>query len=146
MPQNSPYVSRVTDGTHVVSPASVIQFSGATVSGTGQGKAIVTIAGAGGIKLTHTFTANGSIGTVPAGALILGVTLKNNTANSVDITLGTTAGASDVMRSLTVGTNAFVVVPQGALILPAFAAAQAIFVNSSAWNSASIGATLWYQP
>lgn len=146
MPQIIPYVSRVTDGSHVVTPANVIQFNGATVAGDGQGKAIVTVTGSGAIKLTGTFTANGKIGTLPAGAMITGVTLKNTTGTSVNITLGTTAGGSDLMRSLAVPGNTLEPVPQGAIITQAFAANQDIFIASASWGGASIGVVLWFQP
>lgn len=100
--------------------------------------------GIGATKITGVFTANGTLGTIPANAQIIAAQLKETAGHAVSVSLGTTAGGSDVLPAFTVGANAIVPVPDSSLLLQAWIANQSIFVASTAWGLASITATIWY--
>lgn len=104
----------------------------------------VPIAAPPAVKLSGVFTANGTLGTLPADALLLGVTLIETAGHAVDISLGTSSGGDEVMDATTVGASGILPVPASALSLLAFVANQSIFIASASWNGASITANAWY--
>lgn len=96
------------------------------------------------VKISGTFTANGTLGTLPAGAMIIQATLQEIAGHSVNVSLGTSSGGAQILPAVTVGASSIVPVPAISMLLQAWTAPQSIFVASGAWGSASITATLWY--
>jgi hypothetical protein len=101
-------------------------------------------AGSGAIKLTGVFTANGTLGTIPANAQILAAQFIETAGHAVSVSLGTTSGGAQILSAFTVGANAIVPIPDSSLLLQAWIANQSIFVASGAWGLASITASVWY--
>lgn len=140
----------VEDGSgHVVKGPTILKFIGAVVSRLTSNTAEITISGSGTPSLTATAAtsnASGSLGTLPANAYILSAFFRNTTANAVNIEIGTMSGGSDVM-------SAEPVPPNGTLTVNPFespnwfspTATQALWISSTAWNSASINCELTYQ-
>ncbi len=95
-------------------------------------------------RLTAVITANATMGTVPARAIISAITLEETAGHMVSISIGTTSGGSDIMGATSVSANALIPIPSIVLLLMAWKADQPIFINSASWSSASITATLWY--
>jgi hypothetical protein len=97
-----------------------------------------------GSRIRATLSADGQVGSIPANAMITGVTLLEVNGHSVTVSLGQTSGASDVLGATAVGANGIVPVPASSLLLQAWASAQAIFVHSASWGSAAVTVTVWY--
>ena len=91
-----------------------------------------------------TFTANGTLGTVPADAMLVGCRFKETANHTVLVSLGTGAGGAQVLAAVSVGALLEVPINGPSMLLQAWTADQSIFVASAAWNSASINATCWY--
>ena len=105
-------------------------------------------AGGGGAlpggKIHATLSADGSVGSIPAKAMITGVTLLEVNGHSVTVSLGQTAGAADVLGATSVGASGIVPVPASSLSLQAWTASQTIFVHSASWGSAAVTVSIWY--
>ena len=88
-------------------------------------------------------TANTRIGTLPAGAVLLGVVLTETAGHTVSVSIGSTSGGTDIMAatsvtaSTTSGTNP-------TFTKQIFSSLTAVFLNAASWNSASINGKLWY--
>ena len=89
-------------------------------------------------------TGNNQFVTLPAGAVILQVTLQETAGVAVSVTLGTTAGASDILQATPLSANELLAAPQISLSKAAFAASQAVYISSTAWNGASVNMKVWY--
>lgn len=89
-------------------------------------------------------TANGSSLTVPANAVIIMALLTETAGHAVAASLGTTTGGADILAAVQVGASSLVPLPALSLLQAAFNTNQAIFVSSSAWNSASLNLKVWY--
>ena len=101
----------------------------------------------GPIKLSGTFTANGSLSTPvpPFPALISDISVQNSTANAVTLNIGVTATGSEIYSGAVIpGTTVPVTIAGAALLLRAWAAGQTIYVSSANWNSASVVFNLWF--
>lgn len=82
---------------------------------------------------------------LPAGATILSISAKNNTANAITggLKIGSAVAGVDIVAALTVAAS--VVSPPATLLLPTFAAAQTLYYDAVvAWNSANIDLTVIY--
>ncbi len=93
--------------------------------------------------------ADGSIGTLPIGAVIRAIQIYNTTANAVTggLRIGKTAGAADVVTATAVGANARVTINGAAILIPWFSqvATQELFISTpTAWNSASVNVWVLY--
>ena len=95
-------------------------------------------------KISASFTADGQIGTIPASAMIVALTLQETAGHSVSVTLGTSSGGSQILTATTVGSSAIVPVPAASLLLQAWTANQNIFIHSAAWGSANVTVNVWY--
>ena len=104
-----------------------------------------------------TGTTNVQIGFIPANAIITSVTFSNITANAAgNITMGNASGGAQCVTTTAVGATITLAVPQ-ANIIPACAIAtvgttapyttpqQALWITSSAWNSANLLITVNFQ-
>jgi hypothetical protein len=98
-----------------------------------------------------TLTSNGELGgSLPAGAIIVGIQLHNTTANAVTggVQLGTSAGLSNILSPTVVGANANIILYPSAnasITAPTTTAAENVYLSAvSAFNSASINATITY--
>lgn len=98
----------------------------------------------GASKLTGTFTANGTLGTVPAGSIIIAATLQETAGHAVNVSLGTASGGAQVLAASAVPGSDILPIPQSNLLLMAWTSNQSIFVASASWGSASVTATVWY--
>jgi len=65
------------------------------------------------------------------------IAFQNNTANSVTVNVGTTAGGTDVVNALVIGANALVLAPLGTTFF-SITTAQNLYISSGSWNSANI--------
>ena len=65
------------------------------------------------------------------------IAFQNNTANSVTVNVGTTAGGTDVVNALVIGANALVLAPLGTTFF-SVTLGQTLYISSSLWNSADI--------
>ena len=112
-------------------------------------QAIANLAAGGGNalpggRIAATLSADGEVGVIPANAMIIGVTLLEVNGHSVNVSLGQTSGASDVLQTVTVGASGLVPVPSSSLLLQAWTATQGIFIHSASWGSAAVKVTVWY--
>ncbi len=135
----------VNPGYIIVGNGSLLQtvaMSGdATIDATG----VVTVTGGGGLStLTAVFTANGTLGTIPAGAMILGGTFLETAGHTVSVSLGTGAGGAQVLSAVSVTASAIVPLNGPNFLLQSWVSDQAIFVASASWNSASVTVKVWY--
>lgn len=99
----------------------------------------------GAMKATAVI-ADGSLGTLPIGAVVRSIQIQNTTANAVTggLRIGKTAGAADVVAATAVGANALVTINGAAILIPWFsqASTQQLFISTVvAWNSANV--TVW---
>ena len=103
-------------------------------------------AGSGAVQsaLTAGVAANASIATLPTGSMILSVSVSETAGQAVTLTIGTTAGASDVMPAVAVAANQLLTITQLSFTKLAFAAPQALFLNSAAWGGAQVNVKVWY--
>ena len=65
------------------------------------------------------------------------IAFQNNTANSVTVNVGTTAGGTDVVNALVIGANALVLAPLGTTFFST-TLGQTLYISSGSWNSADI--------
>jgi hypothetical protein len=61
----------------------------------------------------------------------------NTTANSVDVSVGSTAGGTDIANAITIGANATVVLTLGTRYFSS-TLGQNLFISSGSWNSANV--------
>lgn len=85
--------------------------------------------------------------TIPAGHMIVGVTVFNTTANAITggVRVGTTDGGVDVVIALAIGASAVIGVPAATLLKTYFSASvdQTLYLQTvTAWNSASIDVSI----
>lgn len=85
--------------------------------------------------------------TVPAGAYIKHIIIKNSTANAITggLKFGTTSGGVDVAAAVAVGANAVIAVTDAAILKRFFSTSSAttIYVQDvTAWNSANVSITV----
>lgn len=97
-----------------------------------------------GSKINATLSADGAVGSIPANAMITGITLLEVNGQAVTVSLGQTNGASDVLSGTAVGAHGIVPVPASSLSLQAWAAPQTIFVHSASWGGAAVTVSIWY--
>ncbi|OSI20086.1 hypothetical protein [Bradyrhizobium canariense] len=98
-----------------------------------------------GVVRKLALTAAGTVD-IPQGASVVGVYVRNKTANAVTggIKVGTTAGATDVIAALPVAASELAAgfVTDGK---PKAASARTLFIDAvTAWNSASIDVAVEY--
>lgn len=89
-------------------------------------------------------TAAGTLA-LPAGATILQIVVKNNTANAITggLKIGSTVGGVDVVAALTVAGS--VIAPPATMLVAAFLTAQTLYFDAVvAWNSANVDITVIY--
>ena len=103
-------------------------------------------AGSGAVQsvLAAGVAANASIATLPIGSVILSVSVSETAGHAVTLTIGTTAGAADVMPAVAVAANQLLTITQLSFTKLAFAAPQALFLNSAAWGGAQVNVKVWY--
>ena len=93
--------------------------------------------------------ANAQLGTVslPANAVILYALFRETAGHNVSVGLGTTSGGTDVLGAQAVTASKSLNVPAATFSKDWFSAgsAQAIYVTSASWGSASINVFLVYQ-
>lgn len=96
--------------------------------------------------------ATGALGSLPPGAYILRLLMRETAGHSVNVTVGTTSGASDVAPTIAAGTltvpaNGTLLVDVGSFLKSWFSstATQAIWLASASWGSASVNAQLDYE-
>jgi hypothetical protein len=121
-----------------------VNAAGSSTASTGANVTTLAAASTGLSRISGIFTANGTLGTIPADAMIIAVTLEETAGHAVSISLGTASGGAQVLTAAPVGANGIVPVPAESLLLQAFTASQSIFVASGSWGSASVTVTLWY--
>lgn len=93
-------------------------------------------------RSSDVITANATI-TVPKNQRIESIVIRNTTANAVTggIRIGTTNGGTDVVAAQAVAGNAFLVVPDAAILKRVFSttAETVLYVQAvTGWNSASL--------
>ena len=88
--------------------------------------------------------ANTSIVTLPARAVIMTMTVQETAGSPLNVSVGTTAGASDVMPAVAVAANQLLTITQLSFTKLAFAAPQALFLNSASWGGAQVNVKVWY--
>ena len=80
------------------------------------------------------------------GYMLVGMAVENLTANAVtgNLNLGTTDAGVDVVSGFVVGASAVKHVPEASILLRYWSrsVAQALFLTSTNWNSASLNVTL----
>lgn len=91
--------------------------------------------------------ANGLVGTLPANAYILYATFRETSGHAVNVGLGTSAGAFDVLAPLAISASATRTAATDDLAANWFSssATQAIFANSASWGSAVVNVSIAYQ-
>jgi hypothetical protein len=94
--------------------------------------------------LTGVFTANGTLGILPAHAMLIGATLLETAGHAVSVSLGTAAGGAQVLAATPVAASGIAAAPASAMLILAWVATQTLFVASAAWGGASVTATVWY--
>ena len=106
---------------------------------------IATFAAGGLLKISGTFSANGTIGIVPAAGAILMISLQETTGNNVDCSLGTSSGGAELLAATTiVGSAAPLLIPLFSLSAPySWVANQSIFIASASWGLSSVIARIW---
>jgi len=80
---------------------------------------------------------NGNSANVKAKFEISAIAVQNTTANAVTISIGTTAGATNVANAVVIGANALVKLPLGTTFFST-TSGQNLFISSGSWNSANI--------
>jgi len=117
--------------------------SGADAKATGA--QLKTYAAGGLIRFSVTVSANGLICALPAGAAMLMIALQEIAGHTVNCSLGTTSGGSELLSAISVpGGGAPVLIPLDALSQPdSWVAAQNIFLNSASWGLANVTGRLW---
>lgn len=88
---------------------------------------------------------------VPPNYFIDRLQIQNTTASAITggLKIGTTTGGVDVVAAVAIGANAFVNVPDAALLKTAFSAtvSQTLFVQTvTLWNGASVNLTMYCLP
>ncbi len=87
---------------------------------------------------------------LPTGAYVIGIVVKNTTANAVTggLKFGTTVGGVDVIATLAVGASALVYSTDAALLKRIFSltTSQTIYIDAvAAWNGARINIWVLYK-
>lgn len=94
-------------------------------------------------------TSNGQLSSesLPANGVILSAVIRETAGYNVNISLGSTLGASDVLSALIVTASEALAIPLSSFSKAWFSASvpQAIYVTSASWGSASINISLAYQ-
>lgn len=96
------------------------------------------------LKLSGVFTANGTLGIIPADAMILAAMFRETAGHTVSVSLGSTVGGAEVLAATSVTANGIKPINGSVFSLQSWTADQDIFVASAAWNGASITASVWY--
>jgi hypothetical protein len=91
---------------------------------------------------THGVVANATIGTLPAGAMISGITVTETAGNPVTFFLGTTLGAQDVLGPVPLGANQMVPISPLSLTTWAWQAPEILYIGSASWGGASLNVKL----
>lgn len=132
--------SGVTAGTYG-SASNVAQLD---IDATGRVLSAVNVPLGIGTKLVATLSANGAIGVLPAGAMLIGATMLNAGTVAINASIGTTSGGNDVVDITAVPTLDIQPIPPNALLLSAFTANQTIYAGSSAWGGGTLTFTAWF--
>lgn len=105
------------------------------------GKVDSTVISASGVA------ANAGLGALPANAFLLYALIRETAGNPVNVEIGTSSGASDVMGAVAVPANGTVQATAQAFSKIWFSASatQNLFLNSASWGGANINITLVYQ-
>ena len=108
----------------------------------------VASVGGGGIAVVsipvNNIGANQLLATIPANAVIITLSLQERAGHAVTISMGTTAGATDVMPGVALLANQLLVVTQLSFTTLAFVNLQTLYINSAAWGGAQVNAKVWY--
>ena len=104
--------------------------------------------GSGGSQVvsvpTAGVTANSAIGTIPAGSMVVGITLTETAGHAVTVSIGSTPGAADLVLPFLIAANGIVSISPLSMAKAAWTAAQGLNVASTAWGGASLNAKVWY--
>lgn len=115
------------------------------------GSGWVYVSGGGGTGTTNlstlAATSNSQIsaGTLPANSFLLRLLLHETAGHAVNISLGTTSGASDVLAAQSLSANGTLIIDIAGFDIRWFSGSQAIFITSASWGSASVNAQLDYE-
>ena len=94
--------------------------------------------------LVNWIIANTLIATLPAGAMIVGLTVTETSGVPVTFFLGTSSGAQDVLGPVALAANQMIPISPLSLNAWAWTAAQPLFVGSSSWGGAALSVKLVY--
>ena len=104
--------------------------------------------GSGGSQViavpTAGVTANSGIGTIPAGSMVVGITLTETAGHAVTVSIGSTPGAQDLVLPFLIAANGIVSISPLSMARAAWTTAQGLNVASTAWGGASLNAKVWY--
>jgi len=110
--------------------------------------AIAALAGGSvNISLKQTgVTANATLGTLAANGFIQYVMFRETAGHGVNVAIGSTSGASDVMSAVAVPASGTMLVIATGVTLDWFSpvSTQTLYVSSTSWNSASVNVQLVY--
>lgn len=146
MPQG-PYLV-VEDGSgHVVKGPTILKFIGGVVSRLTSNTAEITISGSSPQLSAASVAANASLGSLPANAFILYALFRETAGHAVNVAIGSTSGASDVMSAVDVPASGTISATTQAFSIVWFSATlpQTLFLSSASWGGASINCALVYQ-
>lgn len=96
------------------------------------------------VKISGSFSADGTLGSVPAGALIIGAVFEETAGHAVTVSLGTSSGGTQILGGTAVGASGIVPVNGSGMLLQVFAGSQPVFVHSPSWGGANLSISLWY--
>lgn len=99
-------------------------------------------------EMTGIIAANSAC-TLPAGALLTGMTIRETAGNAMlgGAKFGTTSGGVDIAAAIAVGASSYVAVGQGSLLKISFSptATQTIYIGAvTGFNSASLNIDIFY--
>ena len=100
--------------------------------------------GATASAVSNSIGSNQLLFNIPGNSVIITVLFQESAGNPVTVSIGTTAGAADVMPGVALLANQLLVATQLSFSKLAFGNAQALYLNSGAWGGAQVNAKVWY--